>query len=190
MPVKKYCGNSDVLPEGYDEFGDLFSCTKKGFGICKYNGKLGTRYNGLPPDPDRPKIYCGNKQELPPGYERFGLRNECLKRGFGRCMFTQPPAQQQQQQAPPPAYQQQQQQQPPPVYQQQQPRQQQRPRQPRQTQQQFIRVFRERFGEQNFTRNEIQRLFGRLTEAQKRWFNTNFVISQSDIHGFYKIMDF
>ena len=177
MPVKKYCGNNDVLPEGYDEFGDLFSCTKKGFGICKYNGKLGTRYNGLPPDPDRPKIYCGNKQELPPGYERFGLRNECLKRGFGRCMFTQPPAQQQQQ-APPPAYQQPQQQ----------PRQQ--PRQPRQTQQQFIRVFRERFGEQNFTRNEIQRLFGRLTEAQKRWFNTNFVISQSDIHGFYKIMDF
>jgi hypothetical protein len=90
MPPKKYCGNSNILPDGYDEFGDLFDCLRKGYGICKYSGKLGSRYNGIPSDPKRPKVYCGNKTELPQGYARFGQRHECLKRGFGRCLYTKP----------------------------------------------------------------------------------------------------
>jgi hypothetical protein len=35
-------------------------------------------------------VYCGNKTELPQGYARFGQRHECLKRGFGRCLYTKP----------------------------------------------------------------------------------------------------
>jgi len=180
MPVKKYCGNDANLPEGYAEFGDLFTCTRKGFGICKYTGKLGTKYNGQPPNPDRPKIYCGNKDEIPPGYTRKGTRNECLKRGFGRCLYTEPEIQQQlrapmqaQLRAPMQA------QLRAPM---------QAPRQ--QTQRQFAREFLQRYQEQSLTRTQIQRIFNRLTEQQKAWFNTNLVVSQDTIHGFFKIQQF
>ena len=166
MPVKKYCGNDANLPEGYNEFGDLFECTRKGFGICKYTGKLGTKYNGQPPDPDRPKIYCGNKDEIPPGYTRKGTRNECLKRGFGRCLYTEPEVQQQQLRA------------------------MQAPRQQQQTQRQFAREFLQRYQEQSLTKTQIQRIFNRLTEQQKTWFNNNLVVSQDTIHGFFKIQQF
>jgi len=165
MPVKKYCGNNENLPEGYNEFGDLFTCTRKGFGICKYSGKLGTKYNGQPPDPDRPKIYCGNKDEIPPGYIRKGTRNECLKRGFGRCLYTEPEIQQQQivrRQA----------------------------QAPQQTQRQFTREFLQRYQDNSLTKTQVKRVFNRLTEQQKMWFNTNFVVSQDTIHGFFKIQQF
>lgn len=29
------------------------------------------------------KKYCGDKDELPDGYYRFGTRSECLRKGFG-----------------------------------------------------------------------------------------------------------
>jgi hypothetical protein len=29
------------------------------------------------------KVYCGKKDALPLGYDRFGERYECLKKGFG-----------------------------------------------------------------------------------------------------------
>jgi hypothetical protein len=29
------------------------------------------------------KVYCGNNDILPSGYNRFGKRFECLKKGFG-----------------------------------------------------------------------------------------------------------
>lgn len=29
------------------------------------------------------RVYCGNNQDLPNGYERFGRRDECLQNGFG-----------------------------------------------------------------------------------------------------------
>lgn len=165
MPIKKYCGNDANLPEGYNEFGNLFECTRKGFGICKYTGKLGTKYNGQPPDPDRPKIYCGNKDEIPPGYTRKGTRNECLKRGFGRCLYTEPEVQQQL-------------------------RAMQAPRQQQQTQRQFALEFLQRYQEQSLTKTQIQRIFNKLTEQQKTWFNNNLVVSQDTIHGFFKIKQF
>jgi hypothetical protein len=28
-----YCGNSDVLPPGYEDFGSRYSCLRKGFGV-------------------------------------------------------------------------------------------------------------------------------------------------------------
>jgi hypothetical protein len=31
----------------------------------------------------RPKLYCGDKENLPQGYQDFGSRHTCLKKGFG-----------------------------------------------------------------------------------------------------------
>ncbi len=36
--------------------------------------------------PSRRKIYCGDKEDLPAGYNRFGTRHECLKRGYGAAL--------------------------------------------------------------------------------------------------------
>lgn len=36
--------------------------------------------------PQRRKIYCGDKDDLPAGYTRFGTRHECLKRGYGAAL--------------------------------------------------------------------------------------------------------
>lgn len=33
-----------------------------------------------------PKLYCGNKEELPKGYTRNGTRFECLKKGYGAAL--------------------------------------------------------------------------------------------------------
>lgn len=37
---------------------------------------------------ERQKVYCGMKQELPPGYDRFALRYQCLKKGYGACLYA------------------------------------------------------------------------------------------------------
>lgn len=34
------------------------------------------------------KIYCGLKPILPEGYARFGLAFECLKKGYGACLYA------------------------------------------------------------------------------------------------------
>lgn len=40
MPApRKYCGTSQNLPAGYDDFDDRYSCLRKGFGVAK--GKYG-----------------------------------------------------------------------------------------------------------------------------------------------------
>jgi len=33
--TKKYCGGSNVLPDGYDRFGGLYECYLKGIGVGK-----------------------------------------------------------------------------------------------------------------------------------------------------------
>jgi len=38
--------------------------------------------------PRREKFYCGLKPDLPPGYDRFGVPFECLKKGFGACLYA------------------------------------------------------------------------------------------------------
>jgi len=40
-----------------------------------------------PPAPARPRFYCGLKQILPEGYARFGLPYECMKKGYGACLY-------------------------------------------------------------------------------------------------------
>lgn len=40
MPAqRKYCGTSQILPAGYTDFDDRYSCLRKGFGVAK--GKYG-----------------------------------------------------------------------------------------------------------------------------------------------------
>ncbi len=36
--------------------------------------------------PPRPKLYCGNSDNLPEGYTRNGTRFECLKKGYGAAL--------------------------------------------------------------------------------------------------------
>ena len=62
--------------------------------------------------------------------------------------------------------------------------------QQQQTQRQFAREFLHRYQEQSLTKTQIKRIFNRLTEQQKTWFNNNLVVSQDTIHGFFKIQQF
>lgn len=34
------------------------------------------------------KKYCGDKQQLPQGYTSFDTRYNCLRRGFGACLYS------------------------------------------------------------------------------------------------------
>lgn len=45
-PTKKYCGNNNILPDGYDRFGNLYECYLKGVGVGK---KLKAENNNPPP---------------------------------------------------------------------------------------------------------------------------------------------
>jgi hypothetical protein len=95
MPrVKLYCGNAMAVPPGYDERGNRFQCMKKGFGSCMASGQQGSKVGqrqvqGII-NPNRPKIYCGTDLILPDGYTRFGNNPECLRKGFGSCLYSPP----------------------------------------------------------------------------------------------------
>lgn len=85
-----YCGKNNILPDNYNRFGTNFECLHRGFQTCKYNGKLGSKFNeSIPLDPNRPKIFCGYRN-LPEGYLRNGQRNECLRKGYGTCLYKDP----------------------------------------------------------------------------------------------------
>lgn len=34
------------------------------------------------------KTYCGTKQVLPQGYDRFALPMQCLRKGYGACLYA------------------------------------------------------------------------------------------------------
>lgn len=36
----------------------------------------------------RQKVYCGTKEVLPEGYARFANRFQCLKKGYGACLYA------------------------------------------------------------------------------------------------------
>ena len=38
--------------------------------------------------PEKQKVYCGMKQVLPDGYDRFAIPYQCLKKGFGACLYA------------------------------------------------------------------------------------------------------
>lgn len=81
---KIYCGNNRLykpLVNGDVVMGTRYECFKKGVGIGK---------NMEPDDFDvdyapiyNPKIFCGNGNTLPEGYNRLGQPYECLQKGVG-----------------------------------------------------------------------------------------------------------
>lgn len=38
--------------------------------------------------PERQRVYCGKKQVLPDGYDRFAIPYQCLKKGYGACLYA------------------------------------------------------------------------------------------------------
>ena len=80
-----YCGNNrlDVrLVNGTLVLGNRYSCLRKGVGVGLH----------LPRDPamndpyepiDDTKVYCGNSDNLPDGYDRNGTNSECFRKGVG-----------------------------------------------------------------------------------------------------------
>ena len=97
MPAnKKFCGNAAKLPEGYSGRASRFECLKRGYGACLASGAAGSKC----PEPRRSprrreRVYCGNDLMLPEGYDRYGDLYECLKKGYGACLYygkKQPPA--------------------------------------------------------------------------------------------------
>ena len=53
--TKKYCGNNDILPDGYDRFGNIYECYLKGVGVGK-KLKADEHVNNQPP----PQFSFGN----------------------------------------------------------------------------------------------------------------------------------
>lgn len=78
-----YCGNnaldSDVI-NGVSQLGTRYSCMRKGIGKG-LNLPFDLKYT-QPYEPiDNRKIYCGDRQVLPDGYDRFGNLAQCLQKG-------------------------------------------------------------------------------------------------------------
>jgi hypothetical protein len=85
MPPRTYCGNNandlDVV-NGTAVIGTRRGCLEKGKSIG----------NMQPADPrflreyvpiDDTKVYCGNYEAKPDGYDRFGKLDECFRKGIG-----------------------------------------------------------------------------------------------------------
>jgi hypothetical protein len=81
MPI--YCGNnaldSDIV-NGTSQLGTRYSCMRKGIGTglnLPYDAKYAGKYEPI----DNRKIYCGNGDNLPEGYDRLGNLSQCLQKG-------------------------------------------------------------------------------------------------------------
>jgi hypothetical protein len=81
MPI--YCGNnaldSDIV-NGTSQLGTRYSCMRKGIGTglnLPYDAKYAGEYEPI----DNRKIYCGNGDNLPEGYDRLGNLSQCLQKG-------------------------------------------------------------------------------------------------------------
>jgi hypothetical protein len=81
MPI--YCGNnaldSDIV-NGNSQLGTRYSCMRKGIGTgltLPYDAKYAGEYEPI----DNRKIYCGNSDNLPDGYDSFGNLPQCLQKG-------------------------------------------------------------------------------------------------------------
>lgn len=80
-----YCGNNKNNPKllnGEQIPGTRYQCFKKGVGIGK----------NMPPSIDdtdysplyvKEKIFCGNGNTVPQGYDKLGIPSECLQKGVG-----------------------------------------------------------------------------------------------------------
>lgn len=80
-----YCGDGNTLPSDYDIMGSRNACLKKGIGIgMSMPDSYRDEYLERPPKPaPTERLYCGNSEELPAGYDGFDTRSNCLRRGVG-----------------------------------------------------------------------------------------------------------
>jgi hypothetical protein len=78
-----YCGNNQLeqkLINGQLRLGTRYTCLKKGIGVglnLPYDEKYQGDYQAI----DDTKIYCGNQNNVPDGYDRFGNIAQCLQKG-------------------------------------------------------------------------------------------------------------
>ena len=81
--MELYCGNNardEGLINGTKVLGTRYQCLKKGVGkglsepVLSYNDE----YEPI----ENLKIFCGNGTILPQNKDRFGTRDECLRKGF------------------------------------------------------------------------------------------------------------
>lgn len=80
-----YCGNNakstDIL-NGNKVIGTRYNCMRKGIGKG-LNLPVDNNYLGDYEPIDTRKIYCGNAENLPDGYDLMGSLPQCLQRGIG-----------------------------------------------------------------------------------------------------------
>ena len=80
-----YCGNNSQDPSliaGDVIRGTRYKCLKKGIGVGK-NQDVDPKYLGDYAPIDTRKIWCGNSDDLPAGYDRIGNLPHCLQKGIG-----------------------------------------------------------------------------------------------------------
>lgn len=80
-----YCGNNAQDPSliaGDVIRGTRYKCLKKGIGVGK-NQDVDPKYLGDYAPIDTRKIWCGNSDDLPAGYDRIGNLPHCLQKGIG-----------------------------------------------------------------------------------------------------------
>lgn len=80
-----YCGDSTTLPSDYDEMGTRAVCLRKGIGLgMSLPDSQRATYLAKPPKPaPEQRLYCGNAEELPEGYDGFDTLSNCMRRGVG-----------------------------------------------------------------------------------------------------------
>jgi hypothetical protein len=79
-----YCGNNALHPDlinGRAVVGTKHRCLKKGFGAGYYSPVDLNFLNAYQPIDNR-KIYCGNEENVPEGYDRQGNLPSCFQKGF------------------------------------------------------------------------------------------------------------
>jgi hypothetical protein len=79
-----YCGNNALHPDlanGRAVIGTKHRCLKKGFGAGYYSPVDLNFLNEYRPIDNR-KVYCGNQENVPEGYDRHGNLPSCFQKGF------------------------------------------------------------------------------------------------------------
>lgn len=80
-----YCGNNAANPQlvnGQLQLGTRYGCLKKGIGRG-LRMPVDPEYSGEYIPIDNRKMYCGNKPNLPTGYDVMGNLPQCLQKGVG-----------------------------------------------------------------------------------------------------------
>jgi hypothetical protein len=77
-----YCGNNRLdqrVIDGKLVIGNRYQCLRqginKGLSLPPYSGSYDPIF--------KEKVYCGKKNVLPAGYDRFGSNSQCFQKGIG-----------------------------------------------------------------------------------------------------------